>query len=121
MRAASGTYTLQIVNRVIWLLFSREKSGGRPIHVLCDGFRKNPSWSTNGRAANNGPAIPGLFSVHPNENVQTLQKPPWTHLLALLGKAGERIMSDLLVNGSIFVPVEAGHGNYYQMSGKGPS
>jgi telomerase reverse transcriptase len=35
----------------------------------------------------------------------------------LLGKAGERIMIDLLLDGAVFTAVEAGRGNLYQLSG----
>jgi telomerase reverse transcriptase len=64
-------------------------------------------------------AIPGLISIYPNHHVSQLKERPWPHLLALLGKAGERVMIDLLVDGAVFTAVEAGRGNYYQLSGKG--
>lgn len=35
----------------------------------------------------------------------------------LLGKSGEQIMIDLLIDTAIFLPVRAGHGNMYQLSG----
>ena len=35
----------------------------------------------------------------------------------LLGKSGERIMLDLLLDCAIFVPVKAGFDNYYQRNG----
>lgn len=38
-------------------------------------------------------------------------------MLALLGQSGERLMLDLLMDCSVFVAVQAGFGNYYQLSG----
>jgi telomerase reverse transcriptase len=110
----------QIVDFVVWLLFSRVNRLHRwPKHILCDGYRKHTSaHSAAGRDFNNGQVIPGIFSVHPNQHVHALKEAPWPHILSLLGKAGERIMIDLLMDGAIFVAVEAGKGNLYQMSGK---
>ena len=104
----------KIVDFVIWFLFSREKTSNPiPKHMLCDGFRK---------AAGDGhceqTAIAGVFSRFPNPHVQTLKEAPWPHLLALLGQSGEKMMIDLLLDNAIFVAVEAGFGNYYQLSGK---
>ncbi|KAM0332599.1 hypothetical protein ACHAQA_002883 [Verticillium albo-atrum] len=55
--------------------------------------------------------------MYPNHHVQALKESPWPQLLMLLGKSGESIMIDLLVDGAIFVPVQAGIGNMYQLSG----
>lgn len=63
-------------------------------------------------------SIPGLFSVYRNDHVQRLKEAPWPQLLALLGQSGERIMMDLLLDGSIFIAVEAGKGNFHQLSGQ---
>jgi hypothetical protein len=38
-------------------------------------------------------------------------------LHALLGQGGDRIMMDMLLERSIFIPVNADVGNYYQLSG----
>lgn len=43
---------------------------------------------------------------------------PWPELLVLLGKAGERIMIDLLLDCGVFVAVSAGTGNMWQLSGR---
>lgn len=61
--------------------------------------------------------IPGLYSVYPNQHVRALKEPPWPQLLRLLGREGERIMIDLLVDCAIFRPVKAGRGNFYQLAG----
>lgn len=102
---------VQIVDFAVWLLFSRKADGdARPKHLLCDGFRRN--------AAQAAPsAIPGLFSHFANRRVQALKEDPWPQLLMLLGKSGDKIMIDLLVDCAIFLTVEAGIGNLYQLSG----
>ena len=62
-------------------------------------------------------AIPDLFALYPNEHRAALKASPWPQLLMLLGKSGERIMMDLLLDCAIFVPVKAGFDNYYQRNG----
>ncbi|KAK0731718.1 hypothetical protein B0H67DRAFT_84786 [Lasiosphaeris hirsuta] len=107
----------EIVDFVVWLLFSREKGAAWPKNLLCDGFRKHV-----GPNVPSGPAaecaIPGVFSVYPNRRFQALKEAPWPQLLLLLGKEGERIMIDLLIDCAIFEAVKAGKGNLCQLSGK---
>lgn len=62
--------------------------------------------------------IPGLFSLYPNFNAQALREGSWPYLLALLGQSGEKVMINLLVECSVFVKVDAGLSNYYQISGR---
>lgn len=64
-----------------------------------------------------GTNIPDLCSLYPNSHAKTLREAPWPQLLALLGQSGERVMIDLLLDCSVFVAVEAGFQNYYQLSG----
>lgn len=98
---------------IIWLLFSREKgSTKRPQHLLCDGFRKGAGHQA---AAS---SISGLYSLYFNERVANIKQAPWPQLLHLLGKSGESMMINLLLDCSVFLPVEAGQGNYYQLSGE---
>ncbi|EAQ93265.1 hypothetical protein CHGG_01500 [Chaetomium globosum CBS 148.51] len=52
-----------------------------------------------------------------SEHVHALKQSPWPQLLMLLGKEGERIMIDLLVDCAIFRSVKAGKRNLYQMGG----
>ncbi|KPM35632.1 hypothetical protein AK830_g10942 [Neonectria ditissima] len=102
----------EIVDFVIWLLFSRElKAGKRPKHLLCDGFRRGAAPGDQG-----GAVVPGLFSLYPNSNVKALREAPWPHLLALLGQSGEKMMIDLLLDGSIYMALQAGFRNYRQLS-----
>jgi len=122
-----GSVDLQseMIDYVIWLLFSRESSrpGSWPKHMLCDGFRKNsgsrPPPQQRGLGLGSGITrrIPGVFLVHPNHCVKGLKEAPWPQLLALLGKAGQRIMLDLLLDCAVFVAVKAGKGNFNQLSG----
>ncbi|KAF5623318.1 telomerase reverse transcriptase [Fusarium sp. NRRL 52700] len=103
----------EIVDFVVWRLFSREmQAGRRPKHLLCDGFRKSAGPDDQGTTT-----IPGLFSFFPNSNVEALRENPWPQLLALLGRAGEKIMINLLVDASIYLKVEAGFNNYHQLTG----
>ncbi|KAF6840082.1 telomerase reverse transcriptase [Colletotrichum plurivorum] len=106
----------EIVDFVIWQLHSRAHSGAWPKHMLCDGFRKRAQNTGNMRLNNDGP-LSGLISVHPNHFAQSLKEAPWPQVLMLLGKPGEQIMIDLLIDTAIFLPVEAGVGNMYQLSG----
>ncbi|KAL8703103.1 MAG: hypothetical protein Q9201_003694, partial [Fulgogasparrea decipioides] len=61
--------------------------------------------------------IPGLVLHYPNSHVGTLKSRPWTELLNLLGKDGEQIMLDLILDCAIYMGVESGKGIFYQLSG----
>ena len=111
----------KVVDFSTWLLFSRvKKSSARPRHLLCDGFRKSsgPNFQRQEGLGAGKPSIPGLFSLFPNHHAETLKKTPWPELLVLLGKAGEQIMIDLLLDCGIFTSVSAGTGNMWQLSGR---
>ncbi|KAJ4421225.1 Telomerase reverse transcriptase [Gnomoniopsis sp. IMI 355080] len=109
--ASAIHYQSEIVDFIIWLLFSRgNASSNRPQHLLCDGFRR-------GAGQQAAPcSIQGLYSLYFNERVAILKQNPWPQLLHILGKSGESMMLNLLLDCSIFLPVEAGQGNYYQLS-----
>ncbi|KAI0136574.1 hypothetical protein BJ170DRAFT_18292 [Xylariales sp. AK1849] len=109
----------EIVDFVIWLLFSKSKASGTwPKHLLCDGFRRDPNFAGHQLpVGNQQPTIPGIFSLYPNPQVEALKQAPWPQLLKLIGKCGDRIMMDLLVDCAVFVSVKAGQGNYCQISG----
>ncbi|KAL7820076.1 hypothetical protein V8C26DRAFT_440764 [Trichoderma gracile] len=102
----------EIVDFVIWLLFSREKAGPWPKHVLCDGFRRSAREDQSARST-----IPGIYSHYPNFHEKALREAPWPHLLALLGQAGEKVMIELLSKCSVFLKVDAGLDNYIQITG----
>lgn len=67
--------------------------------------------------ANRAAGIPGLFALHVNRQAEALRTAPWPELLTLLGKSGEQMMIDLLLDCGIFTKVTAGRGNYTQLSG----
>ncbi|KAL0475706.1 Telomerase ribonucleoprotein complex RNA binding domain-containing protein, partial [Neurospora intermedia] len=123
-----------IVDFVIWLLFSRGSRSGffrektktgngwpGPRHLLCDGFRKGvPPQGRSGEMATTAGhqhQIPGVYAVHQNSCVKVLKEAPWPQFLMLLGKEGERIMLDLLLDCAVFVSVKEGKGNLVQVSG----
>jgi telomerase reverse transcriptase len=101
-----------MVDYVVWLLFSREKTKRWPKHLLCDGYRKQAR--TDGAQAT---GFTGLYEHYPNHRVRALKGDPWPQVFMLLGKEGDRIMLDLLVDCAIFEPVKAGKDNLYQLSG----
>lgn len=101
---------------MIWLLFSRESAGSWPKHILCDGFRRQAGPAPQGDSAA-ASTIPHLYSVYPNQHVQALKASPWPQLLMLLGREGERIMLDLLLDCAVFGSVKSGKGNLYQLAG----
>lgn len=126
--------TIQIVDFVIWLLFKRSKKnggfkgyGGFPDNVICHGFQRGqrpPFWDANFGTTDAKPktlptcTIPGLYTVRSPQNAQTLKEAPWPQLLAILGASAEKIMTDLLLDCSLYLPVQAGDGNYVQLAGK---
>jgi telomerase reverse transcriptase len=67
--------------------------------------------------ANSTSAIPGVISIYPNHLVTAIKSPPWPQVLSLMGKEGERVMIDLLLDCGVFQAVESGRGNYLQLSG----
>jgi telomerase reverse transcriptase len=43
---------------------------------------------------------------------------PWTQVLTLMGREGERTMIDMILDCGVFISIEAGTGSYHQLSGK---
>ncbi|KAM6484038.1 hypothetical protein HDV62DRAFT_311680 [Trichoderma sp. SZMC 28011] len=111
--AASIAKQSEIIDFVIWRLFTRER-GPWPKHILCDGFRRNVRDDQPVRSTIPGT---GIFSLYPNFHVMALREAPWPQLLALLGQAGERVMINLLSECSVFLKVDAGLDNYLQITG----
>jgi hypothetical protein len=102
---------------VIWRLFKRS-TAHKPTHLLCHGFQR--TGTTRREQGNNGnpsSSIPNLQERQPNSYRQTLKEPVWCRLHALLGQGGDRIIIDMLLESSIFIPLNADMGNYYQLSG----
>lgn len=136
----------QIVDFAVWLLFKRAKQNARlpqkpgdaarwsndlPENVLCHGFQRGQGPQHVGISILEGggeekpfsaypcsSTIPDLFCTKPPQHAQTLKESPWPQLLALLGASGEKIMIDLLIDCSIFLPVEGGRRNFVQATGQ---
>ncbi|KAH7035079.1 uncharacterized protein B0I36DRAFT_317563 [Microdochium trichocladiopsis] len=116
----ASTYSQsEIVDFAIWSLFEKtKKANGWPKHMLCDGYRRNWGSGPQRQPVGAGREIPGILSMSPNPYVQMLKQSPWPDLLLLLGKSGERIMIDLLLDCAIFKLIKAGEQNFCQISGK---
>ncbi|TKA78658.1 hypothetical protein B0A49_01155, partial [Cryomyces minteri] len=107
----------EIVDFAIWLLFKKYGANRRPPHVLCHGYQRTCAAGQNGLDVSVVPGIPGIASHFPNKHVESMKHQPWSNLLPLLGKGGDRIMVDLILDCGIFIPVEGGAGNLQQLSG----
>ncbi|KFZ12762.1 hypothetical protein V501_04058 [Pseudogymnoascus sp. VKM F-4519 (FW-2642)] len=108
----------EIVDFAVWLLFNNSTRENTSIkHLLCQGFSKIPS---AGRMdANNATlsTVRRLVPVFPNKHFDELKLDPWPQVLGLLGKGGDRVMIDLLVDCGIFLAAGNGRGNYFQICG----
>ena len=85
--------------------------------MLCHGYQRvnNLRQPNENQCAIAG--IPGLVSYYPNSNVDLLKGAAWTGVLNLLGKEGDQIMLEILLDCGLFVAIDEGQGNYYQLSG----
>lgn len=112
---ATAKKCLQIIDFAVWLLFNNStREGTSAKHLLCQGFSKAPS---AGRMETDKAAIHRLVPVYPNKHYSELKVDPWPQVLGLLGKGGDRVMIDLLVDCGIFLAADDGCGNYCQISG----
>ncbi|KAJ5082191.1 hypothetical protein N7532_011234 [Penicillium argentinense] len=101
----------ELIDYVIASIFKTSSASYRgPQHVLAHGFQY-----AGEHAIDSG--IPGVAIQFPNRNVQALKQAPWADVLGLLGQNGDEIMIHLLLDCGIFVPLDAGKGIYYQLSG----
>ncbi|MCJ1247012.1 hypothetical protein MMC30_004223 [Trapelia coarctata] len=108
----------EIVDFAIWLLFNKiQRHIHRPSHLLCHGFQRASAPRATNEDHSAVAGIPGLVSAYPNPHVATLKSFPWTHLLKILGKAGDRVVLDLILDCGVFKSVESRKGNFYQLSG----
>lgn len=109
---------LQVVNFAIWKLFHRAyPNEHRPPHILCHGYQRvrGPRQNDDGLCA--AGCIPGIVAHFPNGNVETLKSGVWSNMLGLLGKDGDAILLDMLLDCALFTKIESGRGNYSQLSG----
>ncbi len=84
--------------------------------MLCQGYRRGPAFNRHHSRVLNS-SIGGLSRLYENQYVEDLKSSTWPEILRLLGRGGNLIMIDLLVDCAIFRQVESGRGNYYQISG----
>ena len=61
--------------------------------------------------------LPGITQQHPNDSIATLKTDQWASLVPLLGKDAELILSSLLLDCGLFIHLDAGKDNYFQLSG----
>ena len=116
---SDGSPQSDLIDFAIWYLFyRRHRHEHKPPQIICHGYQRanNPGQLGHEHCAMAG--IPGLLSNYPNANVDTLKSVAWAEILSLLGKEGNRIMLDMVFNTGLFVAIEGGQGNYYQLSGK---
>ncbi|KAE9994719.1 hypothetical protein Vi05172_g10512 [Venturia inaequalis] len=103
---------------VIWLLFRRHQPPAKPQHLLCQGFeRLSGATAQNGIKENAIAGIPGVVYQHANQHVQALTSSAWCSLLSLLGRGGDLIMVDLLLESCLFVPDVDSAKSLSQLSG----
>ena len=99
-------------------MFTKSKTtNGRLPHLLCQGFRKEGNTRCMNQDGNFTSAIPGVVSAYPNSHVTNMKSSPWPRVLGVLGKEGEKIMIDLLLDCGIFTAIESSRGSYHQLSG----
>ncbi|OQO08842.1 hypothetical protein B0A48_05732 [Cryoendolithus antarcticus] len=114
----SNTGSLQqseIVDLTVWRLFKRDSGGRRPAHLLCLGFQRSPL-AANGDEVPAAAGIPGVYLCGPTRFASQLRAPPWTGLCDLLGRGGDRIISELLMYCGLFSPIN-GSSNVMQICG----
>lgn len=58
-----------------------------------------------------------LTPVYHNKHCNALKTDPWPQILGLLGKGGDCVMIDLLLDCGIFLSIPNSRGNYYQING----
>jgi telomerase reverse transcriptase len=105
---------LKIVHFAIWALFRKHPTSRVPDHLLCQGYER-PSIDNKMNCD-----IPDVSRLFTNSLVETLTSNNWCHLLRTLGKGGDTIMADLLLDCAIFEPTnnsDPDKGNLYQLSG----
>jgi len=101
--ACDPSLQIEVIDFVVWLLFRRFKASGRPSHLLCQGFERA---SGGGKSLNMVAAssIPGIVCQFPNQTIEEVTSPVWCQLLSLLGRGGDLVMIDLLVDCALFAP-----------------
>ena len=108
----------ELIDFTIWRLFNKNhRHAHRPPHMLCHGYQRVNSLRKPDEDQCAIAGIPGLVSYYPNGNVDLLKGSAWTGILSLLGQEGDQIMLELLLDCGIYMAIDQGQGNYYQLSG----
>ncbi|KAI9772335.1 MAG: hypothetical protein M1840_001084 [Geoglossum simile] len=115
---AAYSQSEKIIDFVIYFLFNRiYRHAHKPPHIICQGYQRSSVTRPTSQDRSVSVGIPGLVSYFPNVHVDTLKGPLWASLLRVLGKRGECAMIDLVLDCGVFIAVDTGQGNYYQLSG----
>ena len=108
----------QVVDFAIWLLFNRiHRQAYKPTHLLCHGYQRAGPARKEHEESCAVAGIPGLVSHYPNNHVSTMKNAVWAELLGLLGQEGDRIILDMILGCGIYLPLESGRDNCYQVCG----
>ena len=108
-----------LVEFAVWLLFNRvHRHVHRPPHMLCHGYQRAQAPRSSGEDHYALAGIPGIVAHYPNSNINTLKSLDWAGILAILGKDGERVMLDLLLDTDIFSNCSEERGNFIQLCGE---
>jgi hypothetical protein len=107
---------LEVVDFVIWLLFRRSQAPSRPQHLLTQGFDRLAAKGHHEleRAVL---GIPGIVCNFTNPHTSYVVSKAWCSLLSLLGKGGDIVMVDLLLESCLFLPTGDSPSSLRQFSG----
>lgn len=111
------TAQLEIIDFLIWLLFRRSHAPSRPQHLLAQGFDRLSARAKDGLDLAELPGIPGIVCKHSNAHVETVVSSAWCTLLKILGKGGDIVMVDLLLENCLFVTTNDNAKSLKQFSG----
>lgn len=103
---------------MIWLLFKDHRAySQRPRHVLCHGLAKAAAPVVSEDECMHTTFLPGIVRQHPNDSIDRLKSSTWSDVALVLGEDAEDILSNLLLDCGVFIPMSAGKDNYFQLSG----
>ena len=107
----------QIVDRCIIVLFNRYISANRPPHVQCQGYRRTRYNEDNTVASSSYLGSSGIIADCSNPHVKIIKSQVWADLLTEIGKGGDKIFTNLLVNCAMFMPIAEDQSRLRQFNG----